>query len=262
MDINEPTLLDPSNDPEHFEITALMLMTKGRISKLRLRSDDKFDTTEVDALTIQKEPEREPNTELATGNAEPDVNVRPKISWRDGHDETAKDTLRWNLAYQAVSKEKSMQQDFKKKEWIQIKKRFGDGLALHSQTTYAYNMNNASFEFFLALIKNAKMLCLALVLLPAVYGGIHLTAWGFESPSRVESLLWKISCLLVMSSVIILLLSVHRTATFVLNARALILWVLYTAPRIFLVVESFISLRHVPIGVYAAVPWVQNIPHI
>ena len=32
--------------------------------------------------------------------------------------------------------------------------------------------------------------------------------------------------------------------------------------RIYLVVELFTSLRNVPIGVFAALPWVQNIPHI
>ena len=32
--------------------------------------------------------------------------------------------------------------------------------------------------------------------------------------------------------------------------------------RIFLVVESFVSLRHVPIGVYASVPWSDWLPHI
>ena len=40
------------------------------------------------------------------------------------------------------------------------------------------------------------------------------------------------------------------------------LLILYALSRIYIVVESFISLRHVPIGVYAAIPWVQDIPHI
>ncbi|CZR53645.1 uncharacterized protein PAC_03525 [Phialocephala subalpina] len=32
------------------------------------------------------------------------------------------------------------------------------------------------------------------VLLPALYAGVHLSAWNFGFPSRMESLLWKISC--------------------------------------------------------------------
>lgn len=35
----------------------------------------------------------------------------------------------------------------------------------------------------------------------------------------------------------------------------------YAFAHIFLVNESFVSLRHVPIGVYTAVPWANYIPH-
>ena len=37
---------------------------------------------------------------------------------------------------------------------------------------------------------------------------------------------------------------------------------LYFLARAFLVVESFISLRKVPLGVYSAVQWAQAIPHV
>lgn len=37
---------------------------------------------------------------------------------------------------------------------------------------------------------------------------------------------------------------------------------LYTLARVFIVVESFISLRHVPTGVYSGVTWAQYIPHL
>lgn len=43
------------------------------------------------------------------------------------------------------------------------------------------------------------------------------------------------------------------------------LWVLvpvFLSARVFLVVESFISLRHVPAGVYAPAPWTSYIPHL
>ena len=36
----------------------------------------------------------------------------------------------------------------------------------------------------------------------------------------------------------------------------------YTLMRVYIVVESFISLRHVPIGVYAALLWALGIPHV
>ena len=37
---------------------------------------------------------------------------------------------------------------------------------------------------------------------------------------------------------------------------------LYIAARLYIVVESLISLRHVPIGVYWTPPWLQMIPHV
>ncbi|KAL8757551.1 MAG: hypothetical protein Q9184_004180 [Pyrenodesmia sp. 2 TL-2023] len=37
---------------------------------------------------------------------------------------------------------------------------------------------------------------------------------------------------------------------------------LYTSSHIFIIVESFLSLRHVPIGVYAGVGWSKHIPHL
>ena len=38
--------------------------------------------------------------------------------------------------------------------------------------------------------------------------------------------------------------------------------ILYALSRIYLVIESFVSLRHVSIGAYAAVPWIEAVPHI
>ena len=45
-------------------------------------------------------------------------------------------------------------------------------------------------------------------------------------------------------------------------AAAFVCVVLYALSRIYLVAESFASLRHVPVGAYAAVPWIEDIPHI
>ena len=131
--------------------------------------------------------------------------------------------------------------------------------------------------------------------LTAAYGGIHLSAWNFGFPSRVESVIWRTACFIIMGSSFALLTipswealddyfdrfdprSIHRKKRRALKLlgfnfmKALIntaafgfgglLLLCYAASRIYLVVESFISLRHVPIGVYAAVPWVQNIPHV
>ena len=133
--------------------------------------------------------------------------------------------------------------------------------------------------------------------LPVAYGGIHLSAWNFEFPSAVERLLWKIAAICTMAGIPVSFLVCFALA--LMGIVAVIvepkessksrpidsidftwlfempIWVilglavvygglaalLYLLSRIFLVVESLISLRHVPIGAYAAIPWVQDIPH-
>jgi hypothetical protein len=123
---------------------------------------------------------------------------------------------------------------------------------------------------------------LLLFLLPAIYGAVHLSAWSFEFPSPVEKLLWKIACLdLVISLPVFLVVGVARenrmvgvggrdngcVAELTLLSWGGLLFLLLNVPvtvvaRMYLVVESFISLRHVPIGVYATVPWSDWLPHI
>ena len=128
--------------------------------------------------------------------------------------------------------------------------------------------------------------------LTAAYGGIHLSAWNFEFPSRVESIIWRTACFIIIGSSFALLAVPswdtlddyfnpsyydaglrdwkYRRACKLMRALKKgvgygsvgLLLLCYAASRIYLVVESFISLRHVPIGVYAAVPWVENIPHV
>ena len=128
--------------------------------------------------------------------------------------------------------------------------------------------------------------------LTAAYGGIHLSAWSFEFPSRVESIIWRAACFIIIGSSFALLavpswdaldyyfvlsyydpgLSIWKDWRALKLMQALnkvvgygsagLLLLCYAASRLYLVVESFISLRHVPIGVYAAVPWVENIPHV
>ena len=109
--------------------------------------------------------------------------------------------------------------------------------------------------------------------LPALYGGVHLSAWGFNFPSRTEELLWKIACLDIMGSSIVgaLVISPGKLGLdgiwetiygyFAITSLVVLAFV-YALSRVYIVTEAFVSLRHVPVGVYATVPWSQNIPHI
>ena len=144
---------------------------------------------------------------------------------------------------------------------------------------------------------------LAFVILTAINGTVHLTAWKFEFATPMEMWLWRSSCICIAVFALPVLAfaflvnlgrsfceritpSYHnkdRACTcrtckllgyLVIPLMGLIymLYLLqaillsiglpaYVFARIFLVIESFVSLRHVPIGVYAAVPWANYIPH-
>ena len=119
-----------------------------------------------------------------------------------------------------------------------------------------------------------------LVILPTVYGGIHLAAWNFDFATNVEYLLWKVAAIIIMGGFCaVAVLSNLNHYYWLLHHRLphwiriniignlycilfVLLVIFYFLSRTYLVVESFISLRHVPIGAYAAVPWVEAIPHI
>ncbi|OTB12605.1 hypothetical protein K445DRAFT_320742 [Daldinia sp. EC12] len=120
---------------------------------------------------------------------------------------------------------------------------------------------------------------LAIFLLPAFYGGIHLTAWNSDFPSISEQLIWKISCFLIIGLIPLLgttfgimeVMSYYnvklgkiielplRVLTIMFLALQVILFI---AARLCIVVEVFISLRSVPIGVYLTPNWLQMIPHV
>ena len=135
----------------------------------------------------------------------------------------------------------------------------------------------------ISFVVETKVFLTLLVALPLVYGGIHLTTWQFHFASHIEQLLWKIACIDIMGTiplcvafVVCIALIGHSplrdsplgeaAIDFLLLPMCWIfltpMFIFYTLSRFYIVVESFISLRHVPIGVYAAIPWVQDIPHI
>lgn len=49
---------------------------------------------------------------------------------------------------------------------------------------------------------------------------------------------------------------------FFFHLSSILCFIPYCAARAFLVVEAFISLRHVPEGVYQVVQWTSYIPHL
>ena len=119
-------------------------------------------------------------------------------------------------------------------------------------------------------------LCASSLAAPIIYGGIHLAAWDYPFASKTEQWLWKIACLATIGTMPIHALI--RTIWDHLHIKEerfpeimwqILWWSLFIArmgfyglARLYIVVEAFISLRHVPIGAYATIPWVQAIPHV
>ena len=140
----------------------------------------------------------------------------------------------------------------------------------------------------------------AIAISTALYGGLHAAAWHSFFPTEVEKWFWRVSSTVIAASGLLfaygmvsyqlylhILLSKYRPsvpwATLALewvmdllsldgsNFRA-VTWfgrILYISlgaccviARVYLVVESFISLRKVPVEVYQTPDWTQWIPHL
>lgn len=116
------------------------------------------------------------------------------------------------------------------------------------------------------------------MLLGAAYGGIHLSAWNSAFPTEIESLLWKVSCgSIVVTGPLLLLLGIlwyrrfcwpivsmynSRCSRYLFRLLLVILCAISMASRIFVIIESFISLRRSQAGVYWVPAWLQTIPHV
>lgn len=115
-------------------------------------------------------------------------------------------------------------------------------------------------------------------LLPTIYGGVHLSAWNFEFPSVVEGVLWKAACIYTATAayaftIVFVIVNFFfkialqrraRDAVNLIGGKILGRITLYgiTLCRIYIVVEAFVSLRAVPIGVYLTPAWIQMVPHV
>jgi hypothetical protein len=110
----------------------------------------------------------------------------------------------------------------------------------------------------------------------AAYGGVHLAAWNFEFPTESEKVMWRVACIVAMVGTFgswhirglfidyaeyyrnkgllaMLKESNARTAARMIFTGTI--GVVFALARIVITVESFVSLRKVPAGVYATVQW-------
>lgn len=128
-------------------------------------------------------------------------------------------------------------------------------------------------------------LALFLPLATAAYGGLHAAAWNSYFPTTFERNCWRYSSVAIAASgsVFISLLMLLRIPdppalgkraqcfhlvmgiVFVSLIGIILLAVLpiaFIASRVALVIESFITLRELPVAAYDTPRWLQEIPHI
>lgn len=136
-------------------------------------------------------------------------------------------------------------------------------------------------------LKPNQVLWLGSVLAGAFYGGVHLLAWDGPFRSTTEQWMWRISCIIIASSLLVAALGffigfvfecMEKTAVWKKHenllwkitavilysylAGASVFFLVYTAARIYLVAECFINLAHLPPEVYNEPGWSRYIPHL
>ena len=118
----------------------------------------------------------------------------------------------------------------------------------------------------------AVVFCMSVV--GGVFGGIHCVGWFFNFPSSAEALLWRVSSAVLTGIAFlfpILIIFVGFLSQCIKNtslriyfliAVSSIIVLVYVVSRLILLVEAFISLRHLTPGMLALVKWTSFIPHI
>ena len=135
-----------------------------------------------------------------------------------------------------------------------------------------------------------------LITIVTAYSSLHFIAWNFSFPTQVERLVWRIVCIIMVSTASIFfaceiynneqrngrwqhwksrfspsralpldrVLRQPEEAKLIPNWQAvnmLVVTVLYTSARLYIAVECFISLRSLPLRAFDSVAWTNFIPH-
>ena len=190
---------------------------------------------------------------------------------------------RWRLAYQAI-KTYHLENDV---------------ISRHNTLSYVYDQGSrlrARIPNHLSLMgSKPRDIWLSFAAAGFLYGGLHMLAWDAPFSSRVEQTLWRISAsavtmapLLAGPLVLVWPIASHTLSLFSEGSKAeprvkgvgywarnLItvafigmivvspaLWFLYVLGRVYLVVESFKNLAHLPTGAFEDVAWPAYLPHI
>jgi hypothetical protein len=111
---------------------------------------------------------------------------------------------------------------------------------------------------------------LGLLLGSVIFGGIHLAAWNFDFPTRIEQLLWRIASLwctcffIIVPFIVYPIMRVSYALHFPkgnITTLTRLFIVLYVVARLYLLVEIFRTLFFLPPSAYVST-WATNVPHV
>ena len=98
------------------------------------------------------------------------------------------------------------------------------------------------------------------------FGAWHVAVWNYSFPTKMECILWRVSSIgaMVMQVLVLLLSSleeVHLQGEWAALMGVSVAGV-YVVLRTYIMVETIISLRSAPAGIYQQVGWSTFAPHI
>ena len=185
---------------------------------------------------------------------------------------------RWRLALDAMQMFPALS-TFEEPEFVDPERQWHQ---LHGDQLLYESAGNWPSD---ALLRNFRgvLMGMALWFASMAFGGVHAAAWNGSFPSKIEAWLWRSSSVYIMASGLIWLcinffgqvsnsfntywdeILARRAGWLshsIIGSLCAVCGLAYGFARIFLVVESVISLRRLPIGAYQTPDWSQLIPHL
>jgi len=169
-------------------------------------------------------------------------------------------------AYKAMNKEGSET----------LNKSFDTGVASNWP---GWNSPNPGGIFCAPITHGSTSMLVGFAVAGFVYGLVHLLAWNAPFHTKTEQLLWRISgCILAGSGLVIPLLEFASSIIegfgeccsgvallffmLVASPAFICVAVLYVVARVYLIVECFISLTHLPDDAFKVPIWSQYVLHL
>lgn len=108
------------------------------------------------------------------------------------------------------------------------------------------------------------------LLIPAIFGAVHVSSWNITLPSQFELWMWRASALFCLIGPLVFILVTNLDLVNLENLGNHLVFesvipnsllVGYVIIRLFMIIEIFISLRALPASAYESVNWSTFLPH-